>query len=57
MGWPQIAMIVFMGVAIGISLAKNGEPKGNHSAGWTLFAVALEAWILYEGNFFSSISQ
>ena len=57
MGWPQIAMIVFMGVALGISMAKNGESKGNYSVGWTLVAVALEAWILYEGNFFSPVSQ
>ncbi len=52
MTWPQITMIVFMGIALGASLVKHGESKGNYSAPWALVAVVLEAWILYEGGFF-----
>ncbi len=57
MAWPQITMIVFMAFAMGVAIAKHGEPKGNHSAGQMLLAVALEVWILYEGGFFRIAAQ
>lgn len=53
MGWPQIAMIVFMGMSIGGSLYKHGEPRtGRYSIFSALFGVAIEAWLLWEGGFF-----
>ena len=54
MGWPQITMIVLIALGVGISLAKHGEPRGNHSFGASLFSAALSVGLLYAGGFFGA---
>lgn len=53
MHWPQITMIVFAGISLGVSASQHGKPKDDvHSIWWTLIALGLEFWILSEGGFF-----
>lgn len=53
MGWPQIFMIAWFALALGVKLSKHGEPmKGNHSFGYALIAVAIEGTVLWFGGFF-----
>lgn len=54
MEWPQMTVMGILFVGLGINLARDGEARrGKHSFGWTLFAVFLEFWLLYEGGFWS----
>ena len=53
MGWAQITIVVLLAMGLGMAAAKHGEPKGNWSFGWQLFAAALEIWLLYSGGFFA----
>lgn len=56
-GWPQITIFAFLMIALGISMKEHGNPKtGFYNAWITLFAVALELFILYSGGFFSNAS-
>lgn len=55
--WPQITIIALSAMALGIALVKHGEPKGLWSWPATLFGVALEAWLLYMGGFWSALGQ
>ena len=49
---PQIIIICLSAMALGITLAKNGEPEGNYCFGSTLFATVINISILYWGGFF-----
>ena len=53
MGWPQITMIALVAMGVGWAFAKDGEPKGNYSAGGALFSAAVEIGLLYAGGCFS----
>lgn len=52
MGWPQITLLVLMAMSLGMALAKDGEPKGNWSFGWSCVSTAISAGLLYAGGFF-----
>ena len=50
---PQLVYLGIVLLGLGVSLAKNGEPKkDNHSFGWSLFANAITITILSWGGFF-----
>ncbi len=56
MEWPQITMIVLWFLNICIYASKNGEPReDNYDLGTTLAAIALSAFLLYHGGFFSGV--
>lgn len=52
MGTPQIIWIVIASLSLFLSLIKHGEDKGKFSFWNTLFAVAIDVWILSAGGFF-----
>lgn len=53
MGWPQVIWIVIAAIALGVHIAKHGEPTGQKfHAGAQLIYVLLMAGILYWGGFF-----
>jgi hypothetical protein len=52
MGAPQIIMIAMTAMAVGISLVKQGEPKGDYGIIDWLIGPALQIGILYWGGFF-----
>lgn len=56
MGWPQYTYVAITLIGLGITLAKHGEPQGDHSIWITLFAAALIYWLLFEGGFFGVVS-
>ena len=52
MSWQQIAMIVWMSLAVGLELAFHGEPRSGKHSFWTaLIGVGIQAVILYTGGF------
>ena len=52
MKWPQIVMIIIMGMNIGIALIKNGERKyERYSFVSAVIGVVIEAIILGAGGF------
>lgn len=55
MGIPQIIMIVFMAMNLGIALVKHGEYKKQekYSFGTALLGIIIEATILYFGGFWN----
>lgn len=53
MGIPQIIIIVLLALGFGISIAKDGESKGNYSAGWTFLSTAIWVGILWWGGFWN----
>ncbi len=53
---PQIIVIGFYCIALGISLAKHGEPKNdNYSFGYSLTSCAFLFSMLYWGGFFDTL--
>lgn len=50
---PQIVWLLLLFTAIGISLAKHGEPQENYSFPQKVIGAALGASILYWGGFFT----
>lgn len=52
MGWPQYTLLWLNIFGLGIALAKDGEPRGNHSFAGTCFGTALLFALLYAGGFF-----
>lgn len=57
MQWPQITMIVLYGLNIGISCAKDGQPKeGKYSGITAIISCVIAAWILYQGGFFGPVA-
>lgn len=54
--WPQITFAVFLGVELGIRLAKNGQPRTGHYTLWDqLISWALILVVLYYGGFFTEV--
>ena len=52
--WPQITILILIVLQIGISLAKDGQPKtGKWSFGWSLFNASILLTLLYFGGFFN----
>lgn len=50
-----IILLVLLAVDLGISLAKDGEPKeGKYSFWVTLIAIALYVWLYYEAGLFNN---
>lgn len=53
MHWPQIVWIGLVCLGVGVSLAKDGEPKtGNHNFVADCAGYALGLTLLYFGGFF-----
>jgi len=53
MNWPQIILIIWMAMRVGISLTKHGEPKNGETSFWvTAISVIIIVFILYKGGFF-----
>lgn len=51
---PQIILIVFFSLVMGLNLAMHGKPRtGNYNFFGTCIAVAIEVSILYWGGFFN----
>ena len=50
---PQIVWLALAFLSIGISIAKHGEPQENYSFPLKMIGIALGAWILYWGGFFT----
>jgi len=56
MHWPQITLIVFAAIGVGIHMARNGQARDDsYAAIPRLIVVAIELWILYEGGFFGAV--
>lgn len=53
MEWPQITMIVLLGLGVGIGLAKDGEPRDPHSFVKDIVGCAITVWLLIAGGFFN----
>ena len=52
MSWQQIAMIIWLTMALGIGLADHGKPKTGKTSFWmTAASVGTVAAILYTGGF------
>jgi hypothetical protein len=49
---PQLIVIGVQCMAIGVSLAKDGEPRANFCAITTMISVSVECGLLYWGGFF-----
>lgn len=56
MGWPQVIWVVIAAIALGVHIAKHGEPmKQEFHAGARLAHVVLMAGLLYWGGFFDGV--
>ena len=54
MGAPQIVMIVWLAIAVGIGIADHGKPKEGETSAWvSLIGSLIIAAILWWGGFFS----
>lgn len=54
MGIWQVVWLVWIALALGISLSRHGEPKQGHESFWVaLVSAVLEAFVLAKGGFFS----
>lgn len=52
MRWPQVVIIVLMGLDILFTMLLHGEPKeGKYDVGVTLISNLIYAMILYAGGF------
>ncbi|NZD50507.1 hypothetical protein [Rhizobium leguminosarum] len=53
MGWPQLTIISFAAIGVGINAAKHGHQReGKHSLWIALVVVAAEMYVLHAGGFF-----
>ena len=52
MGVPQIIIIALLAMGLGASIVKNGEPRGNYSAGYTFVMTSIWAFVLWWGGFY-----
>jgi len=53
MGIPQCILLTLIILSLGVSLARNGEPKKeNHSFLASLVASSIQILLLYYGGFF-----
>lgn len=53
--WPQYTWIALCFVGVGIHLAKDGEPRSNHSFWLMSLCAAFDLWLLYMGGFFKGM--
>lgn len=54
--WPHILYFILVGIGLGLSLTKHGEPKtGEHNFFVDIFSYALGFTILYFGGFFNQL--
>ena len=51
-GIPQTIYIALIFMSIGITMAKNGQPRGNYNIANVLVASIIELTLLYFGGFF-----
>ncbi len=51
--WPQAIIVGLSCISLGITIAKHGEPQGNHSIWTTAIASVGTYALLYYGGFFS----
>jgi len=53
MNWPQIILIIWMAMGLGISITEHGEPKNRETSFWvTAVSDIIIVFILYKGGFF-----
>lgn len=51
---PQIIIIVWFALALGVALATHGKLKeGKNNVGYSIISAAIEIGLLYWGGFFS----
>ena len=50
-----ITLLFLDAMALGINLAKNGEPKGNYSFGYSLIAVIINIALLWGAGLFDNL--
>jgi hypothetical protein len=54
MGWPQITVLAMMAISLLLIAALNGKPRvGEYNFSVSLWATALNIWILWMGGFWS----
>lgn len=54
--WPAIVIICLYAVNFSINAIRHGETvEARYSIGWSLFRIALIAYILYCGGFFDTL--
>lgn len=54
--WPQIMMIVLMGLQLGGHLAMHGKPRSLHNVWWAAFRAVSLFVLLYAGGFFGVVA-
>ena len=52
MGWPQITLLVLIGLNLGVGITNHGKPRGNYNALYTIIDAVFLAIILTAGGFF-----
>ena len=53
--WPQYVFIILIIFGLGVSLAKDGEPKGNYNFALELISTVITIWLLWAGDFFKGM--
>lgn len=52
--WPQLTYLALSCLAVGVHLAKHGEPRKDKYGFWSaLISSAIMTFILYKGGFFN----
>jgi hypothetical protein len=54
MGWPQITMIVLLGLGVARGMFKHGEDDGEVNFFASAIGAALTAWLLWAGGFWGA---
>jgi hypothetical protein len=50
--WPQITMIVLIGMEVGLHMANHGKPRDSYNIWLKLIDAAVLVWLLRAGGFF-----
>ncbi|WP_166884911.1 hypothetical protein [Massilia sp. CCM 8734] len=51
---PQVIMVAWLALSLGVSMSQHGKPRtGKHSFWISLTVVAINVAVLYWGGFFS----
>lgn len=53
-GWPQVIYIILASMSFGITVIKDGEPRGNYSMWQSVFSLAIVLPLLWWGGFFTA---
>lgn len=54
MSWQQIAIIIWLAMAVGNGLVQHGKPKRGYNSVWIdIISTALMAYILWSGGFWN----